>query len=72
MSEELKYLMPTKGGTIQARLTIMSWYIPEPKTGTNALANYHYFDDKIFPLTNLAIEQYKKLVKVRASRWATI
>ena len=70
MSEELKYLMPTRVGTIQARLTIMSWYIPEPKTGTNALANYHYFDDKIFPLTNPAIEQYKKLVKVRASRLA--
>jgi len=60
MAEKINYIMPTRVETIQARLALLQSYIPRHE-------KYSCFDDKIFPITNYAIEQYKKLVKMRES-----
>lgn len=49
-------------------LELLNNYQPLPKTGNSVLENYSLFDDRIFPLTNLAVERYKKLVKIRSSK----
>jgi hypothetical protein len=70
MADELKYLMPTRIATIQARLGLLRTYTQLPKTGNLELENFSFFDDRIFPVTNHSIEQYKKLVKVGDAKLA--